>query len=94
MGWRHDVATPRRPQSNGAAEAAVARVIEGTRALLLKSGLAHEWWREAATCFPYLRNITDVIDGKTPYKLRHGESFPGMRLPFGCAIDYKPQAER
>mgnify|MGYP006888745258 CR=1 FL=1 len=34
-----------------------------TRALLLQSGLAHKWWREAAMCFPYLRNITVVIDG-------------------------------
>ena len=42
MGWRHDVATPRRPQSNGVAEAAVGRMIDGTRPLLGQLGLLTE----------------------------------------------------
>ena len=39
--WRHDTATPNRPQTNGVAESAVRRVLEGTRAVLLQSGLPH-----------------------------------------------------
>ena len=37
----HDVSTPQRPQTNGIAEHAVRRVIEGTRCCLLQSGLSH-----------------------------------------------------
>ena len=33
--WRHDTSTPNRPQTNGVAEGAVRRVLEGTRAVLL-----------------------------------------------------------
>ena len=44
---RHDTCTPNRPQTNGVAEAAVQRVKEGTRAVLLASGLGHHWWAEA-----------------------------------------------
>ena len=38
--WRHDTATPNRPQTNGAAESAVRKVIEGTRAVLLRLHVA------------------------------------------------------
>jgi hypothetical protein len=41
LGILRDVATPRRPQTNGVAERAVRRVLEGTRALLLARGLLH-----------------------------------------------------
>ena len=41
MAWRHDIATPNRPQTNGVAERAVKRVLEGTRTTLYASGLGH-----------------------------------------------------
>ncbi len=41
MGIVPDIATPHRPQTNGVTERAVRRVLEGTRAVLLASGLPH-----------------------------------------------------
>ncbi len=88
----HDVATPHRPQTNGVAERAVKRAIEGTKTLLLASGMGHEWWREAGQCFACLHNFTTPgPDGLTPYEQRRGESFTGYPVPFGAAVWYKPQ---
>ena len=92
MGWRHDTCTENRPQTNGVAERAVRRVLDGSRTVLFQSGMDHSWWAEATQCYCYNRNITDVIrqEGKTPYELRHGTLFPGKRIPFGALVDYKP----
>jgi hypothetical protein len=95
VGFQHEPSTPHRPQSNGIAESAVRRVLEGTRSVLYASGLSHAWWREATRAYAYMRNIHDKVqDGKTPYELRFNERFPGLVLPFGCLVEYKPQAER
>lgn len=48
--WRQGVSTPHGPQSNGAAECAVGRVLEGMRVVLMKPGLPHDTWSEAARC--------------------------------------------
>ena len=95
LGWRHDTSTPNRPQTNGMAESAVRKVLEGTRAVLLQSGLPHRWWAEAAQCYCSLRNVCDVVvDGVTAYQRRQQQDFKGVRLPFGCAVQYKPSAAR
>lgn len=55
------------------AEQAVRRVWEGTRSLLLQSGLPHPCWAHAAKAFCAPRNAVDKVDGdKTPHFLRHG----------------------
>ena len=54
-----DTSTPRRPEANGVAERAVRRVAEGTRPVLLQSGLPHRWWAEAARCYCVSRNVCD-----------------------------------
>ena len=51
MQVKPDTSTPYRPETNGVAERAVRRVTEGTRSVLLQSGLPHRWWAEAAKCF-------------------------------------------
>ena len=95
LAWRHDTSTPQRPQTNGMAESAVRKVLDGTRAVLLQSGLPHRWWSEASRCFCFLRNVCDIVrDGKTPYQLRHDAEFGGMLLPFGCLVQYKPASNR
>lgn len=45
---RDDVSTLERPQSNGVGEQAARRALEGTRSLLLQSGLPHAFWCDAA----------------------------------------------
>ena len=95
LGWRHDSCTPHRPQSNGSAERAVRRVLDGARTILFRSGLPHSWWPKASQCYCYLRNITDKVRGyKTPYELRHGVPFPGLYIPFGAALEYLPTSAR
>ena len=92
-----DTSTPNRPETNGVAERAVRRVSEGTRSVLLQSGLPHRWWAEAARCFCFLRNVCDPADGNstfTPYQLRHKADFRGKIIPFASLVHYKPSSEK
>ena len=69
----HCTSTPHRSETNGIAERAVRRVMEGTSAVLLQSGLDEKWWTE---CYTYLRNIQDLLShGKTPYERRFLRNF-------------------
>ena len=44
LGVAHGTATPYRPETNGLAERAVRRVLEGTRVVLDQAGLPPEFW--------------------------------------------------
>ena len=41
-------------------------------------------------CCTYLRNVTDLYDGKTPYERRFGQPFQGLISPFGSLVEYHP----
>ncbi len=91
-----DTSTPNRPETNGVAERAVRRVCEGTRAVLLQSGLPHRWWTEAAKCYCVLRNVCEpatTTNATTPYQLRRNTDFKGKTIPFGALIQYKPSSK-
>ena len=61
----HCTSTPLRSETNAIAERVVRRVIEGTSAVLLQSGLGNEWWADSMEYFCHLRNIDDLLsDGK------------------------------
>ena len=95
LNWLRDVSTPHRPQTNGVAERAVRKILEGSRSLLLESGLSYGWWAEATKCFAVLHNVSvPAIDGLTPYQLRNGADFKGKLVPFGAEIQHKPAAAR
>ena len=85
---RHDhcTSTPHRSETDGIAERAVRRVKEGTSAVLLQSGLNESWWTDSLKCHTYLRNVTDLSDGKTPYERRFGQPFKGPIIPFGSLV--------
>ena len=63
-GFLHDTATPGRPDTNGVAEAAVRRVIEGTKATLFQAGFDTEWWPHAMNHWCFASNI-EVVDGES-----------------------------
>ena len=91
LSWNHCTSTPHRSETNGIAERAVSRVIEGTSAVLLQSGLNESSWAGSTECYTYLRNVTDLLsDGKTPYERRFGEPFKGPIFPFGSLVEYYP----
>ena len=84
LSWNHCTSTPHRSETNGTAEKAVRRVMEGTSAVLLQSGLSESWWADSMECYTYLRNVTDLLsDGKKPYERRFGQPFKGPIIPFG-----------
>ena len=75
--------TANRPQSNGVAERAVRRVLEGARTLLHKAGLPHCYWPEACQAYTALRNFHDEIrkTNMTAHEHRLGTRFKGLKIP-------------
>ena len=72
MGWRHNVAMPRRPQMTGAAEAAILRVVEGAETLLLTSSIAIK--NPPRRCMPDVSSAPVVLNiGKRPRTPEVGE---------------------
>ena len=45
-------------------------------------------------CYTYLRNVTYLSDGKTPYERRFGQPFNGPIIPFGSLVEYHPITEK
>ena len=73
LSWNHCTSTRHRSETNGIAERAVRRVMEGTSAVLLQSGLNESLRADSMECYTYLRNVTDLLsDGKTPCERRFG----------------------
>ena len=89
LSWNHCTSTPHRSETNGIAEREVRRVKEGTSAVLLQSGLDENWSADSMECYPYLRNVQDLLsDGETPYEWRFGKPFKGPIIPFGSLVEY------
>ena len=77
------------------AERAVRRVMEGTSAILLQSGLDEKWWADSMECYCDLRNVTDLLsDGKTPCERRFGQPFKGPMNQFGSKVEYYPKTAK
>ena len=94
--YPHDTNTPHRPQSNGVCERCVRKVKEGTKCVLLQSGLHPLWWCWAMRCSCFLYNIVEKcfpqVSGPrlTPYQARFQSEFSGPIFPFGCSVEYQP----
>jgi hypothetical protein len=97
-GIRAQMTTARTPEQNGAAERAVRTIKEGTRTLLIDSGLSNKYWGAAAKNFAYVRNRTRTAKTgeKTPIELFTGKrpSVSHLRV-FGCvAYMHIPKEDR
>lgn len=97
-GIRAQMTTARTPEQNGAAERAVRTIKEGTRTLLIDSGLSNKYWGAAAKNFAYVRNRTRTATtgDKTPIELFTGKrpSVSHLRV-FGCvAYMHIPKEDR
>ena len=91
LSGNHSTSTPRRSETNGTAERAVRKIMEGTSAVLLQSGLDAKWSADSMECYCHLRNMQDLLsDGKTPYERRVGVPFNGPVIPFGAMVEYHP----
>ena len=64
------------------------RVKEGTSSVLLQLGLNESWWADSLECYTFLRNVTDLSDGKTPNERRFGQPLKGPIIPFGSLVEY------
>lgn len=63
--------------------------MEGTRSLVLLSGLSHPFWCEASQAFCIPRNAPVRVDcQKTLRFVRHGVGIWGYLVPWGAAIQY------
>ena len=89
LDWLHDTSTPYRSQTRGVAERAIRIVKEGTSCTLVQSGFDEVWWPEAMSCFCFLKNVFDLLEGEeTAFKRRFKTNFEGPLIPFGAEITY------
>ena len=95
LAWSHRTSTPPRSETNNIGKRAVRRVMEGTSAVLLQSGLDERWWSDSMECNCYLRNAQDLVeDGKTPCERRFGEPFKRPIIPFGAMDECHPSSPK
>lgn len=73
-GITHCFSAPYTPEQNGLVERAMRTIVEGTRTLLVSSGMNHTLWAQAASCVIYATNrlLATNSDDKTRFKLHFG----------------------
>lgn len=108
LGWLPDPSVPNDEVHNAKLERGIRSIKEGVRAILLKSGLQHEFWPRAIEYFCTAHSFSNqaVIhpndseevktkkSTETCYEAASGEVFSGLKLPFGCLVYYKPPKHR
>ena len=96
LGIAHSTSTPGQPQANGRAERNGKHILEGTRAILARSGVPIKLWPLAARYFSLMSNVVprekqELKD--TPWVKRHGTEFQGRLIPFGSYLRFIPIKE-
>ena len=108
LGWLPDPAVPNDEMHNAKLERGIRSIKEGVRSIMLKSGLPHQFWPRAIEYFctaqsfstqaPIHPNETDESkiekSTQTCYEAATGETFTGLKLPFGVLVFYKPPKHR
>ena len=87
----HYRSTRNRSQANWKAERMNRLAVEGTRCLLLQSGMPERWWSLAiqhwAACYNATRRDKE---GMTPWARRHGEQATFQVYLYGALVLCKP----
>jgi hypothetical protein len=89
LGFAHRTSIPGIPANNAIAESRVKIVVYGTRTALVNAGLPAAFWPYSARHVCLGLTIRDR-GGASAYEKQLGEPFPGMRIPFGCKVFFKP----
>ena len=89
-GLTSEKSAPGVSQTNAQAETTNKTAISGTRRLLCNSGLPACWWPYAGPCFCFLRNALLDEHNECSYYEQHGSHFPGLMIPFGCLVYFRP----
>ena len=88
-----DGGQPGVPHTNGIIERCNQLIIGGTATCLIEAGLPPCYWTYGSQCFCMNHNTTQLC-GISAWEKTHGSPFPGMRLPFGCLVLFKPAETR
>ena len=108
LGFNSEPSAPNDPIHNPFAESAIRTVKQGTRTLLLQSGLGESFWGHAQRCFAFHCNATlappkailDLVKEKglviasTRYEAHLKYPFEGFLIPFGALVWYKDKDAR
>ena len=86
LGILRRASQPGDPQSNGMIESMNRRIIEGGRTALQQAGLPNCFWPYACTHWCTMRNTFEKEDQMSPYVVKHGDPFDGLRLISGWGV--------
>ena len=103
LGFNSEPSVPGDPLHNPFAESTIRTLKQGTRTLLLQSGLGERFWKYAQRCFAFHCNVTleppKVIQdlakereaecGSTRFEAHLGYSYEGYLIPFCALVWYK-----
>ena len=91
LSWMIDHSLVEDPQSNGIVERTVGDFKQRTRSALEQAGLFANQWPIAIVYMAMAFNIMIDDEGSSAWMKKFGEHFPGIQLPLGALIDFKPQ---
>ena len=91
----HPRSKPYVPTNNAWIERTVRLIVESARALLLAAGFGVYWWPCACAYFEMAYNISmhwfsSLARMESPWFLRFGQQFPGLRPIFGQLVWFRP----
>ena len=89
LGIRHNTSREYVDENKAVIEREIRTLLEGTRCNLSQSGLPDKLWPYAAQHHAVALNVSPRLgfDSKdTPWKLRYGEDFNGLIVPFGAKV--------
>ncbi len=92
LGVMWEPSQPHMHETNAIIERASSDILAGLRTALVEAGHPACFWSYAGPCYCHHENITYNEElGASPWFLRHGSEFPGMAIPYGAGVYFKPE---